>query len=405
MFKSAITCLLLLAALSTYAQPRPAVIDYINTYKSLAIAEMKRTGIPAAIKLAQGIHETDAGTSELVRKSNNHFGIKCKATWAGDKVYHDDDARGECFRSYGAPQDSYMDHSNFLKGSPRYAPLFELDPTDFEGWAYGLKKAGYATNIKYSQILIRIINEYHLQDYSLIALGRMKPEEEWLASQTTPIILPEEVKIDATASVEEKALPVQQPEPDFPQGEFKINNTKVVYARSGTSLLSIAEQYDVNLKRLMDFNEMQQENVLVKGQLIYLQRKRKMGQQDFHTVQPGETLYDICQVEGIRLESLLEYNHLYKGMEPAEGAKLYLKEIAPERPMLASEVKKALPVGTTLIRNASLDNVYTTHVVQTKETLYAISKKYNVPVEKLKQWNNLDNYDLRTGQELIIYKN
>lgn len=406
MIRSAITCLLLIATLCTYAQPRPAVIDYINTYKSLAIAEMQRTGIPAAIKLAQGIHETDAGTSELVRKSNNHFGIKCKSTWTGNKVYHDDDARGECFRSYGAPQDSYMDHSNFLKGSPRYASLFTLDPTDFEGWAYGLKKAGYATNIKYSQILIKIINEYHLQDYSLIALGRMKPEEEWLASQSNPIVLPEEVKIEATASIEEKSLPVQQPEPDFPQGEFKINETKVVYAKSGTSLLSIAEQYDVSLKRLMDFNELQQENVLAKGQLIYLQRKRKTGKQEFHTVQPGETLYDICQLEGIRLESLLEYNHLYKGMEPAEGTKLYLKESAPSRPLLASERKnQAGPSTASIIRNVSLENNYTTHIVQTKETLYAISKKYGVPVEKLKQWNNLDNYDLRTGQELIIYKN
>lgn len=405
MFRSAITCLLLIATLFTYAQPRPAVIDYINTYKSLAIAEMKRTGIPAAIKLAQGIHETDAGTSELVRKSNNHFGIKCKATWVGDKVYHDDDARGECFRSYGAPQDSYMDHSNFLKGSPRYAPLFELDPTDFEGWAYGLKKAGYATNIKYSQILIKIINEYHLQDYSLIALGKMKPEEEWLASQSNPIILPEEVKADVTATIEEKAFAAEPPVPDFPQGEFKINDTKVVYAKSGTSLLSIAEQYDVSLKRLMDFNELQQENVLAKGQLIYLQRKRKKGDQEFHTVKPGETLYGICQLEGIRFESLLEYNHLYKGMEPAEGAKLYLKEPAPSRPLLASEVQKPAASTTSIIRNASLENNYTTHVVQTKETLYAISKKYGVPVEKLKQWNNLDKYDLRTGQELIIYKN
>lgn len=155
----------------------------------------------------------------------------------------------------------------------------------------------------------------------------------------------------------------------------------------------------------MDFNELQQENVLAKGQLIYLQRKRKTGQQEFHTVQPGETLYDICQLEGIRFESLLEYNHLYKGMEPAEGAKLYLKERAPSRPLLASEVQKPAASTTSIIRNASFDNTYTTHVVQTKETLYAISKKYGVPVEKLKQWNNLDNYDLRTGQELIIYKN
>ncbi len=114
--------------------------DYINTYKDLAIEEMQRTGVPASIKLAQGIHETMAGTSDLVLKSNNHFGIKCKSNWTGESVTHDDDARGECFRKYDSPLDSYRDHSDFLKGSQRYASLFKLDPLDYADWAYGLKK-------------------------------------------------------------------------------------------------------------------------------------------------------------------------------------------------------------------------------------------------------------------------
>ncbi|HYE53616.1 MAG TPA: glucosaminidase domain-containing protein [Chitinophagaceae bacterium] len=404
MIRSAIACLLLIATLCTQAQPRAGVIEYINTYKALAISEMQRTGIPAAIKLAQGIHETDAGNSELVRKSNNHFGIKCKSTWTGDKVYHDDDARGECFRKYGSPQDSYMDHSNFLKGSPRYASLFELDPTDFEGWAYGLKKAGYATNVKYSQILIRIINEYHLQDYTLIALGKMKPEDEWLAS-AGKIMLPEQVKMEATTEVVEKAMEVEQPKVNYPEGEFRINDTRVVYAKAGTSLLSIAEEYGVSLKRIMEFNELNEENILKKGQLVYLQRKRKSSHNEFHVVQPGETLYDISQSEGLRMESLLAYNLLHKGMQPAEGEKLYLKYEAPVRPALASELSRTVAQVNTAGINMPVENTYTKHVVQTKETLFAISKKYGVPVEKLMQWNNLANYDLRTGQELIIYKN
>src|ERR1700709_934334 len=140
---------------------------YINTYKEIAIEEMQRTGVPAAIKLAQGIHETQAGTSELVRKSNNHFGIKCKSSWTGDKVYHDDDARGECFRSYTQPEQSYRDHSDFLKGRPRYALLFALDPTDYKAWANGLRQAGYATNYRYAQILIKLIADYGLQQYPL----------------------------------------------------------------------------------------------------------------------------------------------------------------------------------------------------------------------------------------------
>lgn len=416
--RSAIACLLVFAVTQSWAQPRAFVIDYINAYKSLAISEMQRTGIPAAIKLAQGIHETDAGNSDLVRKSNNHFGIKCKSTWTGAKVYHDDDARGECFRKYSSPVDSYTDHSNFLKGSPRYAFLFELDPTDYEGWAYGLKKAGYATNIKYSQILIRIINEYHLQEYTLIAMGKMKPEDEWLAKQSSPIVLPEQVKIDATTEPAEKAV-VATPAVDYPQGEFRINETRVVYAPAGTSLPALADQYDVSLKRIIDFNDLKEENVLSSGQLIYLQRKRKWSPDLVHTLREGESLYDVSQSYGVRLENILDYNHLSRGMQPAAGEKIYLKETAPSRPMLA-DAKKAT-ASTSTVYNSSTGNIpasstgtqaaakremyYTTHIVQTKETLYAISKKYGVPIEKLKQWNNLENHDLRTGQELVIYKN
>jgi len=143
-----------------FAQSPEQVNAYINTYKFLAIAEMQRSGVPASIILAQGIHETSAGTSELVIASNNHFGIKCKANWTGQTVYHDDDAKGECFRSYAVAADSYRDHSDYLKETPRYAFLFKLNPEDYESWAYGLKKAGYATNIKYSQILIKLIEDY-----------------------------------------------------------------------------------------------------------------------------------------------------------------------------------------------------------------------------------------------------
>ncbi len=385
--------------------PRPVVIDYIDTYKAIAISEMKRTGIPAAITLAQGIHETEAGTSELVRKSNNHFGIKCKDYWSGDKVYHDDDARGECFRSYSRAFDSYIDHSDFLKSSPRYASLFQLDPTDYEAWANGLRKAGYATNPKYASILIKIINNYHLQDYTLIAMGRMKSEDEWLAS----------VKVDNSPIVAEipqvmEPIPVKLIEPPvvYPEFEFKINETRVVYAKAGTSLLSIAEKYDIGLKRLLDFNELskEEENNLPNGQLIYLQRKRKTGANEFHFVQEGESVYDICQKEAIRLESLLEYNHLANGMQPAVGEKLYLHSRADSRPALLSALTR-IPNATVSISEPQqkADDTHTTHVVQTKETLYAISRKYNVSVEKLKEWNRLVSYDVKKGQELIIYKN
>ncbi|MFL5787976.1 MAG: glycoside hydrolase family 73 protein, partial [Flavisolibacter sp.] len=145
-----------------FAQHSEIVKQYIATYKDIAMQEMQRTGVPAAITLAQGIHETEAGTSDLVRSSNNHFGIKCKGDWTGPTVHHDDDAKGECFRKYSDPADSYKDHSDFLRYRPNYAFLFKIDPTDYESWAWGLKKAGYATNPKYPQILIKIINDYNL---------------------------------------------------------------------------------------------------------------------------------------------------------------------------------------------------------------------------------------------------
>ena len=167
-----------MAGSASRAQNPEAIQNYINTYKDMAIIEMQRTGVPAAIKLAQGIHETMAGTSDLVLSSNNHFGIKCKDTWKGESVVHDDDLRGECFRKYASAIESYRDHSDFLKSSSRYAFLFNLDPTDYEHWAYGLKRAGYATNPRYPQIIISLIEDYHLQDYTMIALGKTMVKEE-----------------------------------------------------------------------------------------------------------------------------------------------------------------------------------------------------------------------------------
>jgi len=140
-FKIRILIFATLFAGQLHAQNPDQITKYINTYKSLAIEEMQRTGVPASIILAQGIHETSAGTSDLVVASNNHFGIKCKSGWTGQVVYHDDDARGECFRSYPAAKDSYRDHSDYLSQTPRYSFLFKLNPEDYESWAYGLKNA------------------------------------------------------------------------------------------------------------------------------------------------------------------------------------------------------------------------------------------------------------------------
>jgi len=320
------------------AQNNADAINYINTYKELAISEMQRTGVPATISLAQGIHETEAGTSELVRKSNNHFGIKCKDEWTGEKVYHDDDARGECFRKYASPADSYRDHSNFLRNRPYYTALFDLDPTDYAGWANGLKKAGYATNPRYAQILIKIIEDYHLEQYSLIALGKLKASDEVVltapgAGSGNP--LRDMGKVDGTpgkAGQGGGSLPA--PVIAYPAGEFLINKTRVVFVKAGVSLLSIADQYDIPLGRLLEFNDMKEEDVLDGDQLLFLQRKRKTGSVEFHTVREGETAYAISQAEGVRYQDLLDYNRLRPGVQPAAGEKIYLQGPAPSRPLV-----------------------------------------------------------------------
>lgn len=398
-----VTVIIMLAVFQfSKAQPAADIMQYIGLHKQAAVEEMLRTGVPASIKLAQGIHETFAGKSVLVLKSNNHFGIKCKTGWSGKKVYHDDDERGECFRSYSSWVDSYKDHSDFLKNSQRYAFLFNLDPEDYKGWAHGLKKAGYATNVRYPQIIIRLIEDYNLQLYTLIALGKASPQDEILAGSQDPVKIvtavnnvtgmtpPAEVVV-----IEEAAAPV-----NYPTGVFHINNTRVIYAPAGSSLLAVASEYKIPYSRLLDFNDMGDADVLTRGQLLYLQRKRKVGSSEFHEVKVGETLYDICQVEGIRFESLLSLNLLQGNDRPAAGQRLHLQNKAAEKPMLASAV--SAPSTTEMVAAGPQRSL---HVVQTKETLYSISRKYGVDVEKIREWNNLTGFDLRIGQELVILKN
>ncbi|MEO5684250.1 MAG: glucosaminidase domain-containing protein [Chitinophagaceae bacterium] len=400
---------LLLTAAGVKAQQTEVVANYINAYRNIAVEEEQRTGVPAAIKLAQGIHETQAGTSELVRKSNNHFGIKCKSSWTGEKVYHDDDARGECFRSYTQPEQSYRDHSDFLKGSPRYAFLFQLDPTDYKAWANGLRKAGYATNYRYAQILIRLIEEYSLEQYTLIAIGKLPVPDEMLAaantgSNTSSVLIqavsPAITNAPVIKDITEPAISAL-PAPAYPAGEFSINNAKVVYVKQGTALLTIAEDHHISFARLLDFNDLFDGDVIRKDQLIFLQRKRKTGSTPFHIVQPGETMYYICQAEGIRLESLLENNLMTSSMQPAPGEKLYLQNTAAARPLLVQEKKAILKEVAFEAVTASTDS--TTHTVQLKETLYSISKKYGVSLDQLKTWNKLDTLDLKIGQQLLIH--
>lgn len=394
---------LLLAGQTLLAQSVAAIKDYITKYKDAAMEEMQRTGIPAAITLAQGIHETEAGTSDLVLKSNNHFGIKCKSNWTGETVSHDDDARGECFRKYTDPLDSYKDHSDFLKSGPRYAFLFNLDPMDYEAWAWGLKKAGYATNPKYPQILIKLIKDYNLQDYTLIAMGKKQaePTAVW-ASANNP--LPANTEPSKMSGPNVNLIARQM---NYPQGVFKINETSVVFVPKGTAYLAIAESYNISLHRLFEFNDMEESDVAPVDQLVFLQRKRKAGANDQHTVLPGETVYDIAQSEGLRMESLLHYNFLKEGMQPQAGEVLYLRSDAPGMPRLATAQQEMVPQQEMpMLAKAAVPAVaaYIIHTVLPKETMYSIAKRYAVTIDDLQKWNNMNATDLKTGQQLRINK-
>jgi LysM repeat protein len=342
----------------SFAQNEKA-LSYINKYKDAAIEEMKRSGVPASITLAQGMLESGYGESELCKKSNNHFGIKCKNEWTGDKVYHDDDYKNECFRAYPSVADSYKDHSDFLKSRPWYVSLFKLESTDYEGWAYGLKKAGYATEKDYPEKLIGIIQNYGLHKFTLIALEKKTVEITQAANarETTNsfINLLSEVKKD-TVEIEKEDSVIEEKElidsetvinqskslgmdtlvkktAKYPDSIFTINHAKVIYAKEGTSLLSIADKFGLSLSNLLYFNELKEMDVLDTDRLIFVERKLKKGAKDYHIVQEKETLQEISQTEGVQLNNLLIYNKLNKSNTVKIGDKILL------RPMITAETK------------------------------------------------------------------
>lgn len=369
--------------LASSAQERMTAAQYIAGFKGIAMSEMRRTGIPASIKLAQGLLEAEMGNSNLVRRSNNHFGIKCKADWLGESVSHDDDERGECFRKYSNPEESYRDHSEFLRTRERYAPLFKLRPDDYKGWAYGLKKAGYATNPRYPQMLIYNIEKYNLQQYDELVLN--SPEE-----------LPDEEIIESAADLphDENVEPVVQSLKSTTSGsaDFTVktrrNGLNAVFAAKGTSLLAIATVHNVALTRLLEYNDLNKDGMLEEDAWIYLERKNKESSQASHRVLEGETLSDISQSYGVQLSRLVDYNNKSPMELLPAGSSVHLKPV----PMEDLAEKGKLKTGKFI------------HEVAPKEGLYAISKKYNVSVQDIKNWNNLTSDQLTVGQQLIISK-
>lgn len=321
------------------------VADYIAQYRELAIAEQQRTGIPAAIKLAQGIHETAAGNSRLAVLANNHFGIKCKKDWKGETFAHTDDAPNECFRKYSHPNDSYKNHSDYLRNNTRYSSLFTIPVTDYAAWAIALKKCGYATNSRYAHILIRIIEDYNLQQYTYAAVSDELPaskDEKHIASEVIP-------DKDA-APVTERSQPAHAhqgntTEQDIKKSEkppygqlVRVNGLRAFYAQKGSSLLQDAEKHKIRYAKLLSINDLPDEP-LEADMFIYLDKKHSKGTTALHVVKPGETLLQAAQYEGMQLKALRNNNKLVKGEEPAPGALLYLQDPAPRKPELTNDYK------------------------------------------------------------------
>ena len=268
--------------------------DYIDEWSPVAIEEMNNYGIPASITLAQGLLESGAGSSELARKGNNHFGIKCHNGWTGPTVYFDDDQRNDCFRKYRNARESFEDHSKFLAGGQRYRSLFSLKVTDYKGWAHGLKKAGYATNPRYADHLIELIEVYKL--YSYDSGKHPRPTTQHPTSITQ---------------------------------YYTFNDRLYVLARRGDTFRTLAEETGISRRKLARYNERDKDDALVEGEIIWLEKKARKAPKEYknrpHVVQAGESMYSIAQYYGIRLKRLYKMNDLTPDYVPRVGDRLRVR--------------------------------------------------------------------------------
>lgn len=375
--------------------------QYIDRFYPIAVAEMERSGIPASIKLAQGILESGVGSSELATNANNHFGIKCGGSWDGEGYYVKDDDRDadgnlikSCFRVFESPEESYIAHTEFLRDpnkAYRYGSLFEFSNTDYENWAHGLKEAGYATNPDYPNLLIGIINNNNLTQYDLLTKADLdqafvtnypKERDEIINKKYTKITM--------------------------------FNDLESALAREGETPMDISQKFNIPTKLIVKYNEIEGVKIFKENERVFLQNKRTKykGKTKFHRVQRGESMYDIGQQYGIKTQWLYWRNRMEAETEPAPGQQLKLKG-------WNFNGVEILPIGTDPHTDNETDTEQNeddgfldeivppsaqkiTHTVQGGDTLYGIAKKYGVPVSKIKELNNLSGDILEIGQELII---
>lgn len=321
--------LLLFAPLALMAQ-KITVEEYIETYKDIAMREMKEYKIPASITLAQGIIESGAGNSALAREAKNHFGIKCHKGWTGKTYTMDDDAKDECFRKYKKAEDSYRDHSEFLSSRSRYADLFKLDIMDYEGWAKGLKAAGYATSPTYATALINRIKLNKLYLYDQIAMGLITEKE----AKKAEAVVDEKTAEDELAALELAYSPVDRSVfelVDMTEDKrfiYENNHVRFVFAKEGETPQSMAKEFGIKLKRFCSYNLIKHPDDVVfhKGDVIYLEPLAKRNRKaKSYIVAEGETVRDVALHFAVRPEKIIKKNKLSDNVHLKKGQKLKLR--------------------------------------------------------------------------------
>ena len=330
--------LVLLCSATAFSDIRSTQEAYIHKYSRTAVVEMYRSGIPASITLAQGLLESGAGKSRLATEGNNHFGIKCH-NWTGKKMYYDDDRKNECFRKYSSADESFRDHSDFLRYKDRYKFLFDLDPTDYRGWAYGLKKAGYATDPSYPQKLIKIIADYRLyecetktSDYSddgaTVSAKPSKGDKKGKKpGRKIPATRPESPsKIETPQPLNEGQREVFHF--NLSREMYSLNGVPFVYSVEGETYASIAKDYNLFLREILKYNDLTATRELFPGTVVYLQSKKSMAAKglDKHVWEKGDDLWALSQRYAVKLSKLKKMNGVKSDSDLVEGDLINLRK-------------------------------------------------------------------------------
>jgi len=294
-----------------YAQVSAARQAYIMQYKNIAINQMQEYGIPASITLAQACLETGFGTSRLAKEAHNHFGIKCHSDWKGATIRQTDDAKDECFRKYKNAEESFKDYAVFLRYRDRYAFLFDLSPYDYEGWANGLKKAGYATDPLYAGLLIKIIQDYSLYQYD--KNSAFIPVSPAVLAQ--PVIVHLNTKSPFYMASLHRTI-------------YQRNRVSFILSQPGDTYSSLAKEFRLFKCEILRFNDLKKSESITPGTIIYVEKKKKQSTKEFplHIADQGESLRDIAQRYGVQLSYVRRYNSIGKNVVLPEGRKILLRK-------------------------------------------------------------------------------